>query len=42
MLYGEIMEVCSEIHTKHVNKAETYYRLSPYGAENTVLCIYVS
>jgi hypothetical protein len=37
MLYTEIIAVCSEIHTKHINKAELYYR-----AENTVLCIYVT
>jgi hypothetical protein len=27
--------VCSEIHTKGVNKAESYYRLSPCGAVST-------
>jgi uncharacterized C2H2 Zn-finger protein len=36
MLYGEATAVCSEIHTKHVNKAELYYRLSPYRAVNTL------
>jgi hypothetical protein len=35
MLYGETVAVCSEIHTKHVNKAEFYYKLSPYRAVNT-------
>jgi hypothetical protein len=35
MLYREIIAVCSEIHTKHFNKAELYYRLSPYRAVNT-------
>jgi uncharacterized C2H2 Zn-finger protein len=35
MLYGERIAVCSEIQTKHVNKAELYYRLSPYRALNT-------
>jgi hypothetical protein len=35
MLCGERIAVCSEIHTKHVNKAELYYRLSPYRAVNT-------
>jgi hypothetical protein len=42
MLYGERIGVCSEIHTKHVNKAESYYRLRSHRAENTGLCIYVS
>jgi hypothetical protein len=42
MLYGERIAVCSEIHTKHVNKAESYYRLRLYCAENTVLWVYVS
>jgi hypothetical protein len=42
MLYGEIIAVCSEIRAKHVNKAESYYRLRSYCVENTVLCIYVS
>jgi hypothetical protein len=32
----------NNILTKHINKAESYYRLSPYCAESTVLCIYVS
>jgi hypothetical protein len=41
MLYGEIIAVYSEIHKKHVNKAESYYRLRSYRAENKVLCIYV-
>jgi hypothetical protein len=27
--------VTSEIHTKHVNKAELYYRFSPYHAVDT-------
>jgi hypothetical protein len=27
--------VCSEIDTKYINKAESYYRLSPYGAVST-------
>jgi hypothetical protein len=42
MLCEETIAVCSEIHKRHVNKAESYYRLRPYRAENTVLCIYVS
>ena len=42
MMYGERIAVYSEIHTKHVNKPESYYRLRSYRAENTVLCIYVS
>jgi hypothetical protein len=41
MLYREIIGVCSKIHAKHVNKAELYYRLRLYRAENTFLCIYV-
>jgi hypothetical protein len=35
MLYGERIAVCSEIHIKHVNKAELYYRLSPCRSVNT-------
>jgi hypothetical protein len=42
MLYSEIIPLCSEIHTKHVNKAELYYRLRSYRVKNTVLCIYVA
>jgi hypothetical protein len=42
MLYKEIIAVCAEIRTKHVNKAELYYRLRSYAAENTVLCIYMA
>jgi hypothetical protein len=39
---GKKIEVCSEIHTKHINTAESYYRLRSYRAENTVVSIYVS
>jgi hypothetical protein len=42
MLHREIIAVCSEIRTKHVNEAELYYRLRSYSAENTVLCICVA
>jgi hypothetical protein len=35
MLYVETIAAFSEIHTKHVNKAELNYRLSPYRAVNT-------
>jgi hypothetical protein len=35
MLHGETIAVYSEIHTKHVNKGELYYRLSPCCAVNT-------
>jgi hypothetical protein len=38
----ETIAVCSEIHTKHVNKAESYHRYRLYRRENTVLCIYGS
>jgi hypothetical protein len=34
-VYVETIAVCSEIHTKHANEAELYYRLSPYRAVNT-------
>jgi hypothetical protein len=37
MLFGEIIAVCSEIHTKDVNKAESYYRLRWYREKNTAL-----
>jgi hypothetical protein len=37
MLYGETVAVYSKIHKKHVNKAESYYRLRPYCAENSSL-----
>ena len=41
MLYREIMAVCSEIHTKHINtlcgqNVELYIRPSPYRAVNTL------
>jgi hypothetical protein len=42
MLYGERIVVCSEMYAKYVNKAESYYMLRSYRAENRVLCIYVS
>jgi prophage tail gpP-like protein len=42
MLYREIIVVYSEIHKKHVSKAELYYRLGSYRAENTFLYIYVA
>jgi hypothetical protein len=42
MLYREIIAVFSKIHTKHVDKAELYYRLSSYRVENTVLFIHVA
>jgi hypothetical protein len=35
MLYAERIAVSSEVHIKHVNKAELYYRLIPYLAVNT-------
>jgi hypothetical protein len=35
MLHRKIVVFCSEIRKKHVNKAELYYRLSPYRAVNT-------
>jgi uncharacterized C2H2 Zn-finger protein len=35
MLHRKIIVFCSEIHTKHVNKSELYYKLSPYRAVNT-------
>jgi hypothetical protein len=35
MLPREIIAVCSQIHIKHVNKAELYYRLSSYREVNT-------
>jgi uncharacterized C2H2 Zn-finger protein len=35
MLYGK-QSCFSKIHTKHVNKAELYYRLSPNRAVNTL------
>jgi hypothetical protein len=37
VLCGERIAVCSEFHTNHVNKAESYYRLRPYRAENSSL-----
>jgi hypothetical protein len=36
MLHKEIIAVCSEIHTKHINIGELYYRLSSYRAVNTL------
>jgi hypothetical protein len=42
MLYREIIAVCSEIHTKHINSLRgqnftwNIYRLSPYRAVNTL------
>jgi len=47
MFYREIMAVCSEIHTKHINtavwaerrflfKPELYLKTSPYRAVNTL------
>jgi hypothetical protein len=35
MLHTKVIVFNSEIRTKHVNKAELYYRLSPYRAVNT-------
>jgi hypothetical protein len=35
MLHRKVIVFCSEIWTKHLNKAELYYRLSPYRAVNT-------
>jgi uncharacterized C2H2 Zn-finger protein len=35
MLHRKAVVFCSEIRKKHVNKAELYYRLSPYSAVNT-------
>jgi hypothetical protein len=35
MLHRIVVVFCSEILTKHLNKAELYYRLSPYRAVNT-------
>jgi hypothetical protein len=35
MLYGGRIADCSDIRTKHVNKAELYDRLIPYLAVNT-------
>jgi hypothetical protein len=42
LLYKEIIGVGSEIHRKHINKAELCYRLRSYLAEDTFLCIYVA
>jgi len=40
MLYREIIAVCSEIHTKHINtlceQNVEFYTLSPYRAVNTL------
>ena len=40
MLYKEIISVCSQIHTKHINtlcgqNVELYIKSSPYRAVNT-------
>jgi hypothetical protein len=35
MLHRKVIVFCSEIHTKHVNKAQLYHRLSSYRAVNT-------
>jgi hypothetical protein len=41
MLYWETSAVCSEIRTKHVNKAVLYYRRRSYHAEkNSSLYLY--
>jgi hypothetical protein len=42
MLYMEIIAAWSEIHAKHISKAELYYRFRSYHAENTILYIYVA
>jgi len=41
MLYREIIAVCSQIHTKHINtlcghNVELYIKTSPYRAVNTL------
>jgi hypothetical protein len=41
MLYREIIAVCSEIHTKHINtlcgqNIELYLKIQPYRAVNTL------
>jgi len=42
MLYKEIIAVCSQIHTKHINtlcgQIVELYKFSPYRAVNT-LCL---
>jgi hypothetical protein len=35
MLHRKVIVFCSEVRTKHINKAELYYRLSAYCAVNT-------
>jgi hypothetical protein len=35
MLHRKIIVFCSEVSAKHLNKAELYYRVSPYHAVNT-------
>jgi hypothetical protein len=37
MLYGDRIATCTEVHTKHVTKAESCYRLRSYRAENSSL-----
>jgi len=41
MLYREIIALCSQIHTKHINtlfgqNVELYIKTSPYRAVNTL------
>jgi hypothetical protein len=42
MQYGETIAVCSEVHTEHVKRPESYYTFRSYHAENWVLSIYIS
>ena len=47
MLYREIIAVCSEIHTKHINtlcgqNVELYIKPSPYRAVNTLYLGYTN
>jgi hypothetical protein len=41
MLYDETITVYSEIHSKHVNKAELYYRLDR-TAQKTQFSVFTS
>ena len=47
MLYREIMAVCSEIHTKHINtlcgqNVDLYIKIQSYRAVNTVYLCYTN